>query len=211
MLGVTRRGVLAFLALMLVSVTASSLEWWFGDCTANIALQAAGKLNPYREFNEFINSFVFSEQQTAAVMGWGGEDGGYYLLCYLRDLIAGTFIYWGTAGTWHLFVYGIYGKTLFEDKNRPYPEPSLIRDQQLLAQGSLFLYAALPILSEYLIEEGYTKVVLTTALLLYCPCSTIPLPLYYYCYGYLLCQACRIEPVVPYPCTAALLVLTLST
>jgi len=181
MLGVTRRGVLAFLVLMLVSVTASSLEWWFGDCQANIALQAAGKLNPYREFNEFINSFVFSEQQTAAVMGWGGDDGGYYLLCYLRDLIAGTFIYWGTAGTWHLFVYGIYGKTLFEDKNRPYPEPSLIRDQQLLAQGSLFVYAALPILSEYLIEEGYTKVL-------------------YYCNGDLLCRTCRIKHVVPYPC-----------
>lgn len=133
------------------------LGFWFGDVNENISMMQKGELNPYRAFNEYLNSFLFSASFTSSIMQSVGDPAGYYLLCYIRDWIAGTIIYWGTAGIWHYVAYNLMGKRLFEDMGRPYPEPSLIKDQQMLAQASLFLYAALPVLSEYLIESGYTK------------------------------------------------------
>jgi hypothetical protein len=38
------------------------------------------------------------------------------------------------------------------------PTRETILDQVALAQSSLFVYAGLPVLSEWLIEEGYTRV-----------------------------------------------------
>jgi Delta7-sterol 5-desaturase len=113
--------------------------------------------NPHREFNEWLNSFMFSELTYASMKTFAGDEWGYYLASYLRDLIAGTIVYWSTAGLWHLYIYAAHGEKYFEDEKRPYPTTEIIRDQQKLAQASLFLYAALPICSEYLIENGYTR------------------------------------------------------
>ena len=151
------------LLLSLVACASAGLEFWFGNTAENIAKTAAGEMNPYRDFNEWVNSYVFSESFIKSVMDSRGHKGGYYLLCYLRDLIAGTIVYWGTAGLWHLMIYSLYGKEIFESKGRPYPETSLIRDQQVLAQSGLFLYAALPIFSEFSAEVQQKSVNLSNA------------------------------------------------
>ncbi len=153
-----KRQVVLLLCFAAVTCAGAGLELWFGNTAENIAALKAGTLNPYREFNEWINGFIFSVEVSKSVMNLAGDKGGYYLLCYMRDLIAGTAIYWLTAGIWHWVIYDLNGKSLFEDKGRPYPDKGLIRNQQMLAQLSLFMYAGLPILSEYLIEEGHTKV-----------------------------------------------------
>jgi Delta7-sterol 5-desaturase len=77
---------------------------------------------------------------------------------YLRDLFAGTCVYWITAGLWHITIYYILGHQLFTSKGRPFPETSVIIDQILLAQSSIFVYAGLPVISELLIENNYTKI-----------------------------------------------------
>ena len=86
-----------------------------------------------------------------------GDVRGYYLSCYLRDFVLGSLVYWGTAALWHVIIYRVMGNKLFTDKKRDFPSFETISDQMRLAQSSLVLYAALPVLSEYLIESKLTK------------------------------------------------------
>jgi Delta7-sterol 5-desaturase len=67
-------------------------------------------------------------------------------------------VYWVTAGLWHIVIYFMMPQQLFYSQGRKLPVWATFFDQMCLAQSSLFLYAALPILSEYLIENNYTKV-----------------------------------------------------
>lgn len=140
--------------------------------------------NPYRDFNEFINGLVYQylglNYLATTFVGMGvenylykrlGEEGGYYMACYLRDLVAGTGVYWITAGVWHYIIYNVYGNELFEKRGRPRPDTTVMIDQMCLAQASLFVYAALPILSEYMIENNMTRT--------YYNISDIGGPLYY--------------------------------
>jgi Delta7-sterol 5-desaturase len=118
-----------------------------------------GVENPYRELNLLVNSLILPKTLIDQVQNHSGLDtnSSYYLISYLRDLIAGTCVYWITAGVWHITIYYILGDRLFKSKGRPYPTTATILDQILLAQSSIFIYASLPILSEFLIENGYTR------------------------------------------------------
>jgi len=152
--------VLASLTGVAMSGVMSGISFFDGDVTANIALMKEGLYNPYREFNQFINAQLFPLLGLSAVFDWAGsfgEDQGYYLQTYLRDLVAGTLVYWLTAGTWHVVIYTILGDRLFTSKGRPMPTSETIVDQMCLAQASIFVYAALPILSEFIIENKYSK------------------------------------------------------
>jgi len=139
----------------------TTLSFWNGDISANIAGMALGTHNPYREFNQFVNGLFFSatrcEFVSELVLAKLGPEAGYYMESYLRDLIFGTMVYWVTAGLWHFVIYNVYGQKLFVEKGRPFPSTATIVDQMMLAQASLFMYAALPILSEFLIESKLTK------------------------------------------------------
>ncbi len=87
----------------------------------------------------------------------------FYVLLYLRDLMVGYSVYFLEAGIWSYFIYVKYGNELFpEGKIKPTRE--LMFTQMKLASKSMVLYAALPVLSEFLIESGYTKVVNIMAL-----------------------------------------------
>lgn len=127
----------------------------------NIAAKNLGTLNPYREFNQLVNGIFYSLTKTEFISEYFmeklGDEAGYYMVSYLRDLLAGTIVYWVTAGIWHYVIYNLYGQELFVKKNRPFPTRETIIDQMQLAQASLFVYAALPILSEFLIESGVTR------------------------------------------------------
>ena len=121
----------------------------------------SAKHNPYREFNLWVNDIFFHYSGLSHVPTLinekVGEEYGYCLGCYIRDLVAGTAVYWITGAIWHIVIYHIYGEKLFTKENRDQPTSSIIIDQMLLAQSSLFCYAALPLLSEYLIEYNFTK------------------------------------------------------
>ena len=139
----------------------SDLSFWTGNVQLNIDLMAEKAYNPYREFNELINSIFFKftglEFLSKLVVETFGDDNGYFVASYLRDLVAGTAVYWIAAGLWDLIIYRILGEKLFTSKGRSLPSKEIIFDQMCLAQSAIFLYAGLPILSEYIIEKGYTK------------------------------------------------------
>jgi sterol desaturase/sphingolipid hydroxylase (fatty acid hydroxylase superfamily) len=121
-----------------------------------------GTENPYREFNDLINGYflkAFRLETTADYFNHSlGEDGGYYMRCYIRDLVMGTLVYWLTAGIWAFFEYCVFRKHNFTKKQRVLPTYEIMIDQICLAQSSLLVYAALPVLSEFLIESKITHV-----------------------------------------------------
>jgi len=159
-------GALSNEELASVSVFGDAKAFLFGDSSAQIALMRSGKHNPYREFNLWINTLFFSYSrldfvppavELALSKHAHGKEISYYLLCYIRDLFMGTAVYWLTAAFWHVVIYHIYGHSIFTAKGRAFPTAATIRGQMLLAQSSLFIYAMLPIVSEFLIESGLTK------------------------------------------------------
>lgn len=120
-----------------------------------------GTENPYREFNSLVNQAFFqmvhAEKYVPMINEKLGEEYGYFAQSYLRDLLMGTMVYWITAGVWSFFIYGVFRHSLFTAKGRELPSWATFADQILLAQSSLLIYAMLPIISEFLIEGGYTK------------------------------------------------------
>lgn len=118
--------------------------------------------NPYRQFNVWANDLVFHYTYLTSFSNTSkyylGPTIGYYTQSYVRDVIAGTTIYWGTAGSWHILIYNVYAEQLFHQKKRPFPDLYTITQQQFLAQNSILFYATLPILAEFLIENHLTKV-----------------------------------------------------
>jgi lathosterol oxidase len=119
-----------------------------------------GTENPYRAFNTDINARFFHLLGLEGVAKWAidtfGENGGYYFHIYMRDFIGGTCVYWITATIWHIVIYKVLVKQLFHDKGRALPTTAIMIDSIMLAQSSLFVYAGLPIISEWLIENGLT-------------------------------------------------------
>ena len=115
-----------------------------------------GNVNPVRNFNAYINSFIVPTSLATKIGSSFGTYWGHYVLCYIRNFVASLFVYYGTAGFFHYHIY-IHPRSqeIFKDRTRPTNE--IILDQIKFAQASIFIYDLLPIISEYLIEEGYTK------------------------------------------------------
>jgi Delta7-sterol 5-desaturase len=151
-------GALALvLTLCAVAAAASS------SSTFAFSMGGAGRLqnpfcadNPVCGFNDWVNGFFFSDATRQAWMDRAGAKAAHYLLTYLRDLLAGSVLYYVTAGLWHAYIYGLYGDYFFTQQGFEKPSGATIRDQVQLAQASMFLYAALPVFSEWLIESGWT-------------------------------------------------------
>ena len=156
---------LKILSLLIIVLSLVSSETALYDSNSpleqKILAMRDGEHNPYKEFNEWVNSYFFGAFGIsfieARVNSVFGLEAGYYVLCYLRDLFGGTVVYWLTAGLWHLTIYNIFGRELFDKKSRPYPSRETILDQMALAQSSIFVYAGLPIVSEYFIENRLTR------------------------------------------------------
>ncbi len=114
--------------------------------------------NPYREFNQWTFGFMLPE----GIRRWGevtfdNEDLRFYVLLYIRDVMVGYLVYFLEAGIWSYFIYVKYGNELFP-KGKKRPTRELMYSQIRLASLSMLLYAGLPVLSEFLIESGFTKV-----------------------------------------------------
>jgi len=114
--------------------------------------------HPCRNFNAYINSIFLSTKTAETVVGWTGSlEAAHYLLCYLRNFIAATLIYYGVAGTFHYFCYiHPVSYKIFEEMKRTRPNASIIWNQIFLAQASLFLYVMLPVADEFVVEQGWT-------------------------------------------------------
>ena len=111
---------------------------------------------PFKNFNAFVNSFFLPHSLAASIVKKFGTHWGHYVLCYIRNLLAGMIVYYGTASIFHYHCY-VHPRSKEIFKDRPRPSREIIVDQIMLAQSSLFVYVGLPVFSDYIIEEGYTK------------------------------------------------------
>jgi len=116
--------------------------------------------NPVKNFNAYVNSFIIPHYIAKYVVQKYGIFWSHHIITYLRNLIAGTFVYFGTGAFFHYHCY-IHPRSKEIFKNRKRPEWSIMVNQMKLAQASLFIYVLLPGFSEFLIEEGFTKSVYT--------------------------------------------------
>ncbi|GAB5357753.1 hypothetical protein AAMO2058_000401500 [Amorphochlora amoebiformis] len=88
-----------------------------------------------------------------------GAELGYYFTVYVRNLTAATVLYYMLGVFWTWLVSNsesILGMVIF--KGGEIKKEGSVLDQIILAQSSIFLYAMLPVLDEFLIESGVTKV-----------------------------------------------------
>jgi hypothetical protein len=113
--------------------------------------------NPYKALNQWVNGYLFTDSFLNWADAVAGEYAAHYLVMYVRDLVAGSIVYYVTAGIWHYCLYVRWMEDFFPE-GKGMPTSETIRDQMQLAQCSMFLYAGLPVLSEWFIEEGFTKV-----------------------------------------------------
>lgn len=149
--------LLLFLALF-AGTTAALEELMFLGLNIPVS-EIDGMNNPFCAFNQWVNGMLFPQ----SALGWYdqtfGRKGAHYAVTYTRDFIAGTAMYYTVAGLWHVWAYTMNGDKFYPGDG-PYKraDKPIMWDQVALAQVSLFMYAALPVFSEWLIEEGYTKV-----------------------------------------------------
>eukprot|EP00467_Chlorarachnion_reptans_P003276 CAMPEP_0114527698 /NCGR_PEP_ID=MMETSP0109-20121206/23772_1 /TAXON_ID=29199 /ORGANISM="Chlorarachnion reptans, Strain CCCM449" /LENGTH=285 /DNA_ID=CAMNT_0001709715 /DNA_START=34 /DNA_END=891 /DNA_ORIENTATION=+ len=114
--------------------------------------------NKFRAFNRWINDLIgltplhqWSEEKL-------GEELGYYTTIYVRNLTAATCLYYIMGLVWTFIVANseaLLGMPVF--KGGKTKKNGSVGDQIILAQMSLFMYAMLPVLDEWLIESGYTR------------------------------------------------------
>lgn len=112
--------------------------------------------NPVRNFNCWINSFLFSDEVAGRVVEYfDSVELGYYAVSYMRNLFLGAVVYYVTSAIFHYFCYvHPSSEETFRDRERPSTET--IVDQIMLAQASMFIYVMLPVLSDWLVEEKFT-------------------------------------------------------
>lgn len=112
--------------------------------------------NPVKNFNAFINSFVVPHNISIFMVKIFGTFWGHHVISYIRNFLAGCIVYYGTGAVFHYHCY-VHPRSKDIFKDRKMPSNEIILDQIKLAQASLFIYVLLPVISEYVIEEGYTK------------------------------------------------------
>ncbi len=120
----------------------------------------SGIIHPVKNFNAYINSFLIPHDVAKYILLQVGTFWSHHIITYLRNLISGMIVYYGTGAIFHYHCY-IHPRSKEIFQNRKRPEWSLIVSQMKLATASMFIYVMLPGLSEFLIEEGYTKCVYT--------------------------------------------------
>ncbi len=129
----------------------------FGVVNSSLVVEQDQQVDPIRNFNAWVNSFLFGSSFASWIFGMMGRDAGHYMLCYIRNFISGCLIYYCTAGAFHYVNYVVDKPGHFKDGKRKVPTSDVIWDQIRLAQSSLLLYSSLPVFSDWLIEEGFTR------------------------------------------------------
>lgn len=111
---------------------------------------------PCRNMNAYLNSLILPDWLATMVARNMDLEWAHYVQCYLRNFIAGCIVYYLTAGIFHYFCYvHPLSKTIFAHRTRP--TGAIMWDQIQLAQASLIIYVMLPVVDEFLVEQGYTR------------------------------------------------------
>lgn len=110
--------------------------------------------HPARNLNSYINSMfvpIFIVEATVHLCGSLGL--AHYVVSYVRNLLAGLVVYYGTAGVFHYFCY-IHPSTSQVYAHRPRPTSAVIWSQIRMAQASLFVYMWFPVVDDWIVEHS---------------------------------------------------------
>jgi len=119
-------------------------------------LKSSSIINPVKNFNAYINSFLIPHNIARFIVLKYGTFWSHHIITYLRNLISGTIVYYGSGLFFHYHCY-IHKRSKEIFSNRKRPEWKTMIGQMKLAQASLFIYVMLPGVSEFMIEEGFTR------------------------------------------------------
>jgi lathosterol oxidase len=147
----------SFFLLTLFSAAVGSVLCFWNPTPEKRLEYESGEASPYYEFNHWLNTLFLPQKLMQAVDERFGEENGFYANLYLRDLLLGMVVYYGVAGAWHVWLYMLKGEQVFDSVGRQRPSWTTIFDQMTLAQCSVFLYATLPVLSTWMVENKMTK------------------------------------------------------
>lgn len=112
--------------------------------------------HPCRNFNAYLNSMIIPPSLASWVLAkTGGLEWGHYVICYLRNFLGAIIVYYGSALVFHYHCY-VHPRSDRIFANRPRPTWDTIWDQIKLAQASMMLYTVLPLIAEYVVEQGWT-------------------------------------------------------
>jgi Delta7-sterol 5-desaturase len=132
--------------------------------------------HPCRNFNAYINSWIISPTMANTLANWlmnatsrssssssmtrRGLEWTHYFMCYIRNFIGAMVVYYGTASIFSYFIYlHPQSQRLFQHRTRP--TASIMWHQIQLSQMSMMIYTLLPVVDEWLVEQGYTKMYYT--------------------------------------------------
>ena len=116
----------------------------------------SGASNAFVELNRAVNELILGEHVYDATSAYVGEMPAHYLLSYARNVIMGSLLYYFVSGLWHMWIYNFFGTLLFDLPQKTRPSMETIRGQIATAQAALFIYAMLPVFSEFWVENDYT-------------------------------------------------------
>mmetsp|Transcript_18698 Transcript_18698/g.33360 ORF Transcript_18698/g.33360 Transcript_18698/m.33360 type:complete len:352 (-) Transcript_18698:116-1171(-) len=77
-----------------------------------------------------------------------------FVQTWLRNLVVAVVIYLGLGAVWAYYVYGVFGKELFGSAMPGFAD---MAEQIKVSMLALPLYSALPAVSEWMMEQGWTK------------------------------------------------------
>lgn len=142
--------------------SASTLFEWEGRTYSSVysaLLHDQPQEHGCRNLNAYLNSILISPATAARfVRVTGSIEWTHYLLCYIRNLISGVVVYYGTAAIFHYFCYiHPQSQETFEKAHRTRPTAAIMWDQIKMAQTSMFVYVTLPVIDEFVIEQGWTQ------------------------------------------------------
>jgi len=136
------------------NTTAADIAAAAGNATASADPQRRGlpsaeytaaKLHLLAEENAWKNSLILPPSTRALppiVQAW------------LRNLVLAVAIYLGLGALWAYYIYGVFGRELFGDAM---PGAADMAEQIKVSMAALPLYSLLPALSEWMMEQGWTK------------------------------------------------------
>lgn len=126
-------------------------------------LYGAPEKYPCRNMNTFVNSILLPHDVALWVVdkGCGGSlEWAHYALCYLRNFVGCILTYFGFSLFFHYHCY-VHPRSKDIFAHRPRPTWDTIWDQIKFAAMGMPVYTGLPVLDEWVVEEGYTKVYYT--------------------------------------------------
>ncbi|XP_078431845.1 delta(7)-sterol-C5(6)-desaturase-like [Wolffia australiana] len=108
-------------------------------------------LQMFEDEGDFYDRIVLGN----LISGWGWESLPRPARAWLRNYIGGTLLYFGSCLLWSFYIY-YWKRNVYLPKDA-IPSNKAMLLQVMVTMKAMPLYCALPVLSEYMIQKGWTR------------------------------------------------------